>query len=59
MRHRTFARLGLYLTALFQLALPTFVSVADARAEAESERGVAVHVEAHETAKCARAHSAD
>ena len=59
MRHRRFARLGLYLTALLQLSLPTFVSAADARAEAAAERGATVHVEAHETAKCVRTHSAD
>lgn len=29
MHHRRFARLGLYLTALVQLSLPTFVSAAE------------------------------
>jgi hypothetical protein len=51
-------RLGLILTAIFQLALPTFVSVADARAEAAAQLAVA-HVEAHGTPQCARVHAED
>jgi hypothetical protein len=52
-------RFGWLLAALFQLVLPTFASVADARAEAESERGASIHVEAHSEANCARVHPAD
>ena len=49
---------GLILTAVFQLLLPTFASVADARAEA-AERGAVAHVEAHGSSTCVPVHSAD
>ena len=52
-------RLGWLFAAVFQLLLPTFASVADARAEAESVRGASIHVEAHSEANCARVHPAD
>jgi hypothetical protein len=52
-------RVGLFLTAVFQLLLPTVVSVADARAEAAAERGAAAHIEAHSTPSCVPVHSAD
>ena len=52
-------RLGLVLTAVFQLLLPTFASVADARAEAASVRGAVTHVESHGTPKCVPVHAAD
>jgi hypothetical protein len=52
-------RFGWLLAAVFQLLLPTFASVADARAEAESVRGASIHVEAHSEANCARVHPAD
>jgi hypothetical protein len=54
----TLSRLGWYLAALLQLALPAFATVADARAEAES-RGATAHVESHGSAKCPRVHPAD
>lgn len=54
-----FRRFGLYLTALFQLLLPTFVSVADAHAEAAAERGAKVHIEAHGSSTCVPVHPAD
>jgi hypothetical protein len=52
-------RLGWLFAAIFQLLLPTFASVADARAEAESIRGASIHVEAHTTSSCPRVHPAD
>jgi hypothetical protein len=52
-------RFGWLLAAVFQLVLPTFASVADARAEAESMRGASIHVEAHSSKSCARVHPAD
>jgi hypothetical protein len=52
-------RLGWLFAAIFQLLLPTFASVADARAEAESIRSVSTHVEEHSGAKCPRVHPAD
>jgi hypothetical protein len=52
-------RLGWLLAAIFQLLLPTFASVADARAEAESIRGSSIHVEANSAASCPRVHPAD
>jgi hypothetical protein len=52
-------RLGLFVTALFQLLLPTFVSVADARADAAAERGAKIHIEAHGSSTCVPVHSAD
>ncbi|MDQ2668417.1 MAG: hypothetical protein M3Z05_20850 [Gemmatimonadota bacterium] len=52
-------RAGLILTAIFQFLLPTFASVADARAEAASERGAFAHVESHSTSHCVPAHAAD
>jgi hypothetical protein len=52
-------RLGWLFAAVFQLVLPTFASVADARAEAESMRGASIHVEAHSGKSCARVHPAD
>jgi hypothetical protein len=52
-------RLGWLFAAVFQLLLPTFASVADARAEAESMRGASTHVEAHGTKSCARVHPED
>jgi hypothetical protein len=44
---------------VFQLLLPSFASVADARAEAESMRSVSSHVEAYGDPTCARVHPAD
>ena len=52
-------RFGLSLTAIFQLLIPMFASVADARAEAASERAASVHVEAHSNPKCVPVHSAE
>jgi hypothetical protein len=52
-------RLGLILTAIFQLLLPAFVSVADAKLEAASARGAFAHIESHGTSDCAPAHSPD
>ena len=52
-------RFGWLFAAVFQLVLPTFASVADARAEAESIRGASNNVEAHSTKSCARVHPAD
>lgn len=58
LRSRTH-RFGLILTAIFQLLLPTFVSVADARAEGASARGAFAHVESHGTSNCVPVHSAE
>lgn len=52
-------RLGLVLTVVFQLLLPTFASVADARAEAAAERGAFAHVEEHSSSHCVPVHAAD
>ncbi|MDQ6635338.1 MAG: hypothetical protein M3Z10_11350 [Gemmatimonadota bacterium] len=52
-------RLGWLFAAVFQLLLPTFASVADARAEAASMRGASIHVEAHSSSSCTRVHPAD
>lgn len=53
-------RLGWLLAAAFQLVLPTFASVADARAEVEASRSAArTHVEAYGTKGCPRGHPAD
>jgi hypothetical protein len=52
-------RFGLILTAIFQLLLPAFASVADARAEAASERGAFAHIESHGTSSCVPVHSTD
>jgi len=52
-------RLGLLLVAVFQLLLPAFASVADARAEAASERGAVAHIESHGTSSCVPVHPAD
>jgi hypothetical protein len=59
MRRARLHRLALVLTATFQLLLPTFASVADARAEAVSERGAPAHVESHSTSQCVPVHAAD
>lgn len=61
MRRRSLLfRRGWLLAALFQLLLPTFASVADARAEAESSRsGAASHVEQYGERGCPRVHPAD
>lgn len=59
MARRRIHRVGLILTAIFQLLLPTFASVADARAEAASERGAFAHVESHSTSGCVPGHAAD
>jgi hypothetical protein len=59
MRRSRLFRLGLIFTAAFQLLLPTFASVADARAEAASERGAYAHVEEHSSSRCVPAHAAD
>lgn len=52
-------RVGLLLTVLFQLLTPTFASVADAWAEAASERGGFAHVESHGTRGCVPVHATD
>jgi hypothetical protein len=52
-------RFGWLIAAVFQLLLPTFASVADARAEAESVRGASIHVEACGTPSSVRVHPAD
>jgi hypothetical protein len=53
-------RAGCLLAAVFQLVLPTFVSAADARAEAMSaRRATVVHVEAFGSTTCPRLHPAD
>lgn len=52
-------RVGLIVTAIFQLLLPAIASVADARAEASSERGAFAHVESHGTSSCVPVHAAD
>lgn len=52
-------RVGLMLTAMFQLLLPTLASVADARAEAASERGAFAHVESHSSSSCVSVHAMD
>ncbi|HEX6600479.1 MAG TPA: hypothetical protein VF034_14290 [Gemmatimonadaceae bacterium] len=58
--HRTrLYRFGLVFTAVFQLLFPTFASVADARAEAASERGVHAHVEEQGSNRCPPVHAAD
>jgi hypothetical protein len=55
-----FVRIGWLFAAVFQLMLPTFASVADARAEATSNRSsAAAHIEAYGTKGCARVHPAD
>jgi hypothetical protein len=59
MRRTRCYRLGLVLTALFQLLLPTFASVADARAEAAAEQGAYAHVEEHSSSHCVPVHPAD
>lgn len=59
MRRTRRHRLGLVLLALFQLLLPTFASVADARAEAASARGAYAHVEEHSSPHCVPVHAAD
>lgn len=59
MRRTPLHRLGLVLTAVFQLLLPTFASVADARAEAAAERGAYAHVESHSSSQCVPVHAAD
>jgi hypothetical protein len=59
MRRTRLHRLGLVLTAVFQLLLPTFASVADARAEATAERGAHAHVEEHSSSHCVPVHAAD
>ncbi|HEX7977257.1 MAG TPA: hypothetical protein VF461_01540 [Gemmatimonadaceae bacterium] len=58
MPRKPLRRLGLILTAIFQLVLPTFVSVADVRAEAASQRAV-THIEAHGTSRCVQVHADD
>jgi hypothetical protein len=58
-RNRFFRR-GWLFAALFQLLLPTFASVADARAEAESlQSAAAPHVEKFGEKGCPRVHPAD
>jgi hypothetical protein len=58
-RTRAF-RLGWLIAALFQLLLPTFASVADARAEAASIRYASLeHVESTGASGCPRVHPAD
>jgi hypothetical protein len=53
-------RAGWLLAALFQLLLPAFASVADARAEgASASRGAAAHVERFGATGCPRVHPAD
>ena len=59
MRRTPWYRVGLILVAVFQLLLPTFASVADARAEATAERSAHAHVESHGTSRCAPVHPAD
>ena len=60
MLHSRFNRFGWLLAALIQLVLPTFASVADARAEVVSvSRDAAPHAEATGSAKCPRVHPAD
>jgi len=59
MRRTPWYRVGLILTAVFQLLLPTFASVADARAEATAERSAHAHVESHSTSRCVPIHAAD
>ena len=59
MRRTRLYRLGLVFAAAFQLIFPTFASVADARAEAASERGTYAHVEDHSSSHCVPAHAAD
>lgn len=59
MRRTRLYRVGLVFTAVFQLLFPTFASVADARAEAASERGVQAHVEGQGANRCAPVHAAD
>ena len=59
MRRTRVYRLGLVLTAVFQLLFPTFASVADARVEATAERSAHAHVEAHSTDRCVPVHAAD
>jgi hypothetical protein len=53
-------RFGWLIAALFQLFLPTFASVADARAEAQSIRYASHgHVEATGATGCPQVHPAD
>jgi len=59
MRRTRVYRLGLVLTAVFQLLFPTFASVADARAEAASERVAQAHVEGQDYNRCVPVHAAD
>lgn len=53
------ARLGWLVAAVFQLLLPTFASVADARLEASSMRDATAHVEAPGETRCPPVHAAD
>ena len=59
MPHTRLNRLGLLLTAVVQLLLPAFASVADARAESASVRGASSHIEEHGSSKCVPVHSAE
>jgi len=59
MRRTRFYRVGLVLTAVFQLLLPAFASVADARAEAAAQRGAYAHIEDHSSSHCVPVHAAD
>ena len=52
-------RLGWLFAAVFQLLLPTFASVADARLEGASIRAATVHVEAPGGTHCPRVHPTD
>src|SRR5438128_1732375 len=59
-RRARFVRFGWFVAALFQLLLPTFVSVADSRAEAASIGAASrPHVEAEGTRGCPRVHPDD
>jgi hypothetical protein len=59
MRSRV-VRLGWLLAAVFQILLPTFVSVADSQAEAASIRDASrVHVEAEGRLGCPAVHADD
>jgi hypothetical protein len=52
-------RLAWFAAAILQLLVPTVWSVADARAEAVSERTATEHIESTGTKDCARVHPAD
>ena len=59
LRRSRATRFGWLVAAVLQLLVPTLWSVADARAEALSDRTATVHVEAPGSTHCARVHPTD